>query len=801
LHAKAAGVRAAVGLPAQSLNASQRAVPLQVPGDVAAALNRDGNVRVIIGLPVTVVPEGLLQAAERLQQRNALAAAQSALENAIARFGARNFKRFRIVPAIAAEVDAASLDSLTRRADVSYVELDALAEPTLAESTAIIGAPAVWASGVTGAGQTVAILDTGVDRAHPFLGGRVVAEACYSTTQTGISQSVCSVESGPGAAVPCGLAACLHGTHVAGIAAGSGSGFQGVAPGASIIAIQVFSIFTRTTECGTGRAPCVLTYTSDQLLALQRVYDLRNTFNISSVNMSIGGGQFTSQATCDSQNSSRKSAIDTLRSAAIATAISSGNNGYTNALSAPGCISSAISVGSTMDGSFNATPVDGVSSYSNSAPFLSLLAPGQWITSSVPGGGFSTLSGTSMSAPHVTGAWALLKSRYPTKSVAEILAALRSTGANIVDPRNGISTPRIAVAAALNALAPACTYSLSATAVTAPASGTSGSVTVSTAPNCTWSAASSASFITVSAGAGAVFYSVAANPSLTTRVGSITIAGQTVTITQMGIVQKPQMDLNGDSRLDLLWQHQGDGRIAVWLMNGLTQIAGTALSPAQVTDTAWKIAGTGDLDGDGASDLVWQNVADGRVSAWLMNGTTLREGALLSTPQVPDTQWRIRAVGDVDGDGLADLFWQHDGDGRIAVWRMNGFTVLAITDLEPHWVADLAWKIVGSGDFDGNGTCDLVWQHQTDGRVAVWFMNNVWMTSGALTNPGQVSDLNWKIRAVGDLNGDGHPDLVWQNVADGRVSAWLMDGLNLLAGTLLTPSLVPDTNWHIVGPR
>ncbi len=80
-------------------------------------------------------------------------------------------------------------------------------------------------------------------------------------------------------------------------------------------------------------------------------------------------------------------------------------------------------------------------------------------------------------------------------------------------------------------------------------------------------------------------------------------------------------------------------------------------------------------------------------------------------------------------------------------------------------------------------------------------MNGISQVSGSLITPGQVADLTWKIRGVGDLNADGRPDLLWQNTADGSLAVWYMNGLNLVEGTLLNPSRVLDTNWHIVGPR
>jgi subtilisin family serine protease len=140
--------------------------------------------------------------------------------------------------------------------------------------------------------------------------------------------------------------------------------------------------------------------------------------NIAAANMSLGGGQYT--ANCDVQQAAIKAAIDNLRSIKIATIIASGNSSYTTAMGSPACISTAVSVGSTGDGSFGAT-TDRVSSFSNSVGFLNLLAPGQWIESSVLNGNYDDLQGTSMAAPHVAGAWAVLKQRKPDATVTEIL--------------------------------------------------------------------------------------------------------------------------------------------------------------------------------------------------------------------------------------------------------------------------------------------------------------------------------------------------------------------------------------------
>ncbi len=428
--------------------------------DLVAQAATQGRVRVILTLAVGFRPEGALSATTATNQRQDIQQMQTSL---LKRYSTQvsRITRFQTVPLVAMEVDAAALQSLRNDPNVVWIEEDIAVPPTLAESTGVIGMPAAWSAGFAGSGQAVAILDTGVDRTHSFLSGRVVSEACYSSSITGgsfPSTKACPggtdtgggawAQTGTGSAAPCTAAnSCDHGTHVAGIAAGNGTSFNGVARDASIIGIQVFSIFDADICADFGYSgTCALTWTSDQIKGLERVYALRNSFSIASANMSLGGGQFFSN--CDTD--SRKLIIDNLRSAGIATVISSGNSGFTNALEAPACISTAVSVGSTNDGSSGATLTDSVSSFSNSASFLSLLAPGRWINSSVPGGGFENFQGTSMAAPHVAGAWAVMKQRFPSESVTQILTRLQTTGTSITDSRNGITKSRIQVDAALD---------------------------------------------------------------------------------------------------------------------------------------------------------------------------------------------------------------------------------------------------------------------------------------------------------------------------------------------------------------
>jgi subtilisin family serine protease len=351
------------------------------------------------------------------------------------------------------EVDPAQLQVLVDSGLVESVHEDHIAKTQLAESVPLVRAPQGWNLGGRGSGQAVAIVDTGVDAAHPFLNPRVISEACFSSNSPSMGAStICpngqTRQSGPGAGTPCPFDGCDHGTHVAGIAAGRGTAFSGVAPDADIIAIQIFSRFddrvggpTVCRDAGIS-SPCVLTFESDQIQALQHVASLAASLRIAAVNMSVGGGTYTTA--CDT--ALLKHSVDALRSLGIATVIAAGNDGRADAVTYPGCISTAVTVSST-------TKTDTVSLFSNTAAMVDFFAPGSDINSSIPGGGFAVKSGTSMATPHVTGAFAAVRSAMPGATVDEDEAALAFSGRKLLDERNGLTHPRILVGSAVGQLA------------------------------------------------------------------------------------------------------------------------------------------------------------------------------------------------------------------------------------------------------------------------------------------------------------------------------------------------------------
>ena len=407
------------------------------------------EVHVIVGLDIPFTVEGELTAEERAAQQGAIQAAQQSL---LARLSAGRFsdrRLYRHIPFMSLVVDKEGLAQLLADPALSSVREDELAQPTLNTSIPLIQADVANTLGCSGAGQSVVVLDTGADTGHPFFGGtNVPAEACFSTTSASWgSTTTCpggaSSETGPGAGSNCptGTFGCDHGTHVSGIAVGDDGSLFGVARDADLIPVQVFSQFGSTCASYGLPSPCALSFTGDQIAGLDFVADLldpasTNFINqpIAAVNMSLGGNAYA--APCDSDP--RAAAIANLRSLGVATVVASGNQGIKNGISTPACITDAVSVGATDD-------FDNVANFSNSASFLDLLAPGVSINSSVPGGGFQNMSGTSMAAPHVSGAWACHMSAEPSSDVTTVLEVLAGTGVPVTDAANMIETPRIDV--------------------------------------------------------------------------------------------------------------------------------------------------------------------------------------------------------------------------------------------------------------------------------------------------------------------------------------------------------------------
>jgi hypothetical protein len=152
----------------------------------------------------------------------------------------------------------------------------------------------------------------------------------------------------------------------------------------------------------------------------------------------------------------------------------------------------------------------------------------------------------------------------------------------------------------------------------------------------------------------------------------------------------------------------------------------------------WQVAGTPDMDADGNADLLLHNAESGDVGVWLMSNGTLKSAALITSGsgnmKVP-APWRLAGSGDFDGDGKIDLLWGNgptvDGQSNdVALWLMASTTSLrqGLMVSGATVLSNSNWQLSGAGDFNSDGKADLVWRKlladgdtaHPAGSVAFW---------------------------------------------------------------------------------
>lgn len=316
------------------------------------------------------------------------------------------------------------LNKLLKDVNVKAIHINNSYKSALQQSLPQIGQPVAAVNNFTGAGTSVVIIDSGVDYTRAAFG------YCSSP---GVPANTCKVIASFDKTNNDGDLDNFnyHGTHVAGIVAG-------VAPGAKIIMIDTAHSYT-SNFFGEHRH-----WDEDIISGIDWAIANKFTYNIKAINMSLGGSDARSIYPW-TEPYLYSTALLVARNYGILPIVSAGNESNQNGLGYLAMANGAISVGSV-------DKFDNVAPYSNSSPYLTLLAPGSRILSA----GFE-LSGTSMAAPHVAGAVAVLSAAFPNESAEEILVRITNSGVPVYDPRNGITKPRLNLRTALGTLIPPTT--------------------------------------------------------------------------------------------------------------------------------------------------------------------------------------------------------------------------------------------------------------------------------------------------------------------------------------------------------
>lgn len=375
------------------------------------------------GKPATVAGRSSVAANALQAQHDRVAAEVRRLAGAsfAGRASPVRFDYRRVLNGLAVQLPRAAAERLKRHPDVLSVERDGKRGLVLDTSAALVGAPAFrQATGYAGAGQVIAVLDTGVDYAHPTLGGCAAPGAG------------CRVIGGydfvNGDADP--MDDHGHGTHVAGIAAGDGAQ-PGIAPEADVLAYKVLS------EGGWG-------FDSWIIAALE----LATIDGADVINLSLGGRGHADDAL--------STAVDNATAAGAVVVVAAGNSGGYLSVGSPGAARSAVTVGATDDSDLEAWFTSGGPNVETfeikpelSAPGVSICAALASLSSWSPtcGAGFTELSGTSMATPHVAGAAALLRGLRSTLTPAEVKSLLVNASAPLAGALSKVGTGRLDVVA------------------------------------------------------------------------------------------------------------------------------------------------------------------------------------------------------------------------------------------------------------------------------------------------------------------------------------------------------------------
>lgn len=223
-------------------------------------------------------------------------------------------------------------------------------------------------------------------------------------------------------------------------------------------------------------------------------------------------------------------------------------------------------------------------------------------------------------------------------------------------------------------------------------------------------------------------------------------------------------DVNGDGLSDLIWENPGGRQFGYWRMSGEDVVDTRSFS--NIT-AGYSVAATGDFNGDGRGDVLWINTAQRVLYVWFAQANGAFSSSLVGSYPAG---WTVAGAGDVNADGKWDIYWENVADRQFGYWRMDGKN---ISQAKTFKNITAGYRVFANGDFNRDGRDDVLWGSASERKLYLWTGTSSGAYSSKLVS---TYPAGWNVVAASDVTGDGRADILWHNASARQFAYWPMNG-------------------------